>query len=141
MEARTIWYMLQTACAAVAGWIGYFLGCWDGLLYALTAFVIIDYFTGVMCAVVEGTLSGAVSMKGVIKKLTIFLIVGVAHVIDGAIGNGGLARTATLIFFISNEGISLLENTGRLGLPIPPGLKEAIKQLHAKSRENGSSDK
>ena len=133
MDAKTIWHTLQAACAAVAGWIGYFLGCWDGLLYALSVFVAIDYFTGILCAIVEKKLSSETGMRGIIRKVTIFLVVGVAHVVDGAIGNGELVRTATLIFFISNEGISLLENAGRIGLPIPPKLKGILSQLHNKS--------
>ena len=135
MEARTIWHTFQAACAAIAGWMGYFLGCWDGLLYALAVFIAIDYLTGVLCAVVERKLSSAVGMKGIIRKVTIFLIVGAAHVADTAIGNGELMRTATIIFFISNEGISLLENAGRIGLPIPPKLKSVLSQLHSKGEQ------
>jgi len=137
MDVKTIWYGMQVVCTTLAGWLGYFLGCWDGLLYALFAFTVIDYFTGVLCAVVERKLSSAIGMKGIVKKVTIFLIVGVAHVIDGVIGKGELVRTATLIFFISNEGISLLENAGRIGLPIPPKLKDILSQLHSGRKKKG----
>ena len=130
MEARTIWSVFQIVFAAVGGWIGWFLGGCDVILYALTAFMAIDYATGVLCAIVEKKLSSEIGLRGIIKKVSIFLIVGVAHIVDGVIGNGGIFRTATIVFFLSNEGLSLLENSCRIGLPIPPKLKEILSQLH-----------
>ena len=105
----------------MGGWLGYFLGGCDGLLYALIAFVAIDYITGVMCAVIDRKLSSAVGFKGIFRKVLIFLLVGIANIIDvQVVGTGAVLRTAVIFFYISNEGVSLLENAGHLGLPIGP---------------------
>lgn len=105
-------------------------GC-DGLLYALIAFVVIDYLTGVMCAFVDHTLSSEVGFRGICRKVLIFLLVGMANILDVAvIGNGSVLRTAVIFFYISNEGVSLLENAGHLGLPIPQKMKDVLEQLH-----------
>ena len=111
-------------------------GC-DGLLYALIAFVVIDYLTGVMCAFVDHTLSSEVGFRGICRKVLIFLLVGMANILDvSVIGNGSVLRTAVIFFYISNEGVSLLENAGHLGLPIPQKMKDVLEQLH--DREEGS---
>ena len=138
MEAKSIWYGIQAALAVMGGWLGWFLGGWDGLLYALVAFIAVDYITGILCAVVEKKLSSNIGLRGIIKKVFIFLIVGVAHTIDSVIGNNGILRSATILFFLSNEAISLLENACRVGLPIPPKLKITLAQLHR--GENGKGD-
>ena len=105
-------------------------GC-DGLLYALIAFVVIDYLTGVMCAFADHTLSSEVGFRGICRKVLIFLLVGMANILDVAvIGNGSVLRTAVIFFYISNEGVSLLENAGHLGLPIPQKMKDVLEQLH-----------
>ena len=123
--------------AAVGGWLGYFLGGCDGLLYALIAFVVIDYITGVMCAIISRELSSAVGFKGIFRKVLIFLLVGIANIIDvQVIGTGAVLRTAVIFFYISNEGVSLLENAGHLGLPIPEKIKTVLEQLHDRA-ENG----
>jgi len=131
MELKTIWTVLQAVFAAIGGGIGYFLGGCDSLLYALTAFIVLDYCSGLLCAVVEKKLSSSVGLRGIIKKVLIFLLVGVAHIVDAhLIGNGGIARTAVIVFFLSNEGLSILENACRAGLDVPPKLKEILSQLH-----------
>ena len=108
-------------------------GC-DGLLYALIAFVVIDYLTGVMCAFADHTLSSEVGFRGICRKVLIFLLVGMANILDVAvIGNGSVLRAAVIFFYISNEGVSLLENAGHLGLPIPQKVKEVLEQLHDRS--------
>ena len=128
---KEFWNTIQIIFSAVGGWLGYFLGGCDGLLYALIAFVVIDYITGVMCAIINRELSSAVGFKGIFRKVLIFLLVGIANIIDvQVIGTGAVLRTAVIFFYISNEGVSLLENAGHLGLPIPQKMKEVLEQLH-----------
>ena len=112
---KEFWNTIQFIFTAVGGWLGYFLGGCDGLLYALIAFVAIDYITGVMCAVIDRKLSSAVGFKGIFRKVLIFLLVGIANIIDvQVVGTGAVLRTAVIFFYISNEGVSLLENAGHL---------------------------
>ena len=128
---KEFWNTIQLIFSAVGGWLGYFLGGCDGLLYALIAFVVIDYVTGVMCAIINRELSSAVGFKGIFRKVLIFLLVGIANIIDvQVIGTGAVLRTAVILFYISNEGVSLLENAGHLGLPIPEKIKTVLEQLH-----------
>ena len=134
---KEFWNTIQVIFTAVGGWLGYFLGGCDGLLYALIAFVVIDYITGVMCAVIDRKLSSAVGFKGIFRKVLIFLLVGIANIVDvQVIGTGAVLRTAVIFFYISNEGVSLLENAGHLGLPIPEKIKTVLEQLHDRA-ENG----
>ena len=127
---------IQIIIAAVGGYIGYFLGGWDGFLYALVAFVVIDYITGIMCAVVDKKLSSEVGFKGIFKKVLIFALVGIGHILDTrVIGSGSVMRTAVIFFYLSNEGVSLLENAAYLGLPIPQKLKSVLEQLHDRSEK------
>lgn len=133
---KEFWNTIQIVFTGVGGWLGYFLGGCDGLLYALIVFVIVDYITGVMCAINNKTLSSAVGFKGICRKVLIFLLVGIANVLDvQIIGTGSVLRTAVIFFYISNEGISLLENAGHLGLPIPEKIKVVLEQLHDKSEK------
>ena len=133
---KEFWNMIQLVFAAIGGWLGWFLGGCDGLLYALIAFVVVDYVTGVMCAVVDKKLSSAVGFRGIFKKVLIFLLVGVANILDAqVIGTGCVLRTAVIFFYISNEGVSLLENAGHLGLPIPTKLKAVLEQLHDRAEK------
>ena len=136
---KEFWSTIQLVLAAIGGWLGWFLGGCDGLLYALIAFVVVDYITGIMCAVVDKKLSSAVGFKGIFKKVLIFTLVGIANILDvNVIGTGSVLRTAIIFFYISNEGVSLLENAGHLGLPIPQKMKDVLEQLHDKSE--GDSD-
>lgn len=131
---KELWNTVQLVFAAVGGWLGYFLGGFDGLLYALIAFMVVDYITGVMCAVVDKTLSSAVGFKGICRKVLILALVGIAHILDAnVIGDGSVLRTAVVFFYISNEGVSLLENAAHLGLPIPEKMKEILAQLHGRA--------
>ena len=135
---KEFWNTIQLVFAAVGGWLGYFLGGCDGLLYALIAFVAIDYITGVMCAISDKTLSSEVGFKGICRKVLIFLLVGIGHIVDAqVIGNGGVMRTAVIFFYLSNEGISLIENAAHLGLPIPDKLKAVLEQLHDRAEKGG----
>ena len=123
--------MIQFLFSGIGGWLGYFLGGCDGLLIALLLFVITDYITGVMCAIADKKLSSAVGFKGICRKVLIFLLVGIANILDmQVIGTGSVLRTAVIFFYISNEGVSLLENAGHLGLPIPVKIKSVLEQLH-----------
>ena len=133
---KEFWNTVQMVFAAIGGWLGYFLGGCDGLLYALIAFVVIDYITGVMCAVADKKLSSTVGFKGICRKVLIFLLVGIANVLDvQVIGSGSVMRTAVIFFYLSNEGVSLLENAAYLGLPIPQKLKSVLEQLHDRSEK------
>ena len=128
---KEFWNTIQLAFAAVVRWLGYFLGGCDGLLYALLAFVVIDYITGVMYAIADKNLSSEVGFKGICRKVLIFLLVGLANVLDvQVIGTGSVLRTAVIFFYISNEGVSLLENAAHLGLPVPEKIKTVLEQLH-----------
>ena len=135
---KEFWNVIQLIFTAIGGWLGYFLGGCDGLLFALLAFVVIDYITGVMCAIVDKNLSSAVGFKGICRKVLIFLLVGIAHILDAqVIGAGSVLRTAIIFFYLSNEGVSLLENAAHLGLPVPEKLKDVLQQIHdrAESKE------
>ena len=135
---KEFWLMIQAVFTGLGGWIGYYLGGCDGLLYALIAFVIVDYLTGVMCAIADKKLSSNVGCKGICRKVLIFLLVGIANIIDvQVIGQVGILRTAVIFFYLSNEGVSLLENAGHLGLPIPEQLKTVLEQLHDRAGKDG----
>lgn len=130
---KEFWNVMQLVFAATGGWLGWFLGGCDGLLFALVAFVAVDYATGVMCAVTDRKLSSGVGFKGIFKKVLIFMLVGIGNILDvQVIGSGSVLRTAVIFFYISNEGVSLLENAGHLGLPIPEKMKEILEQLHSR---------
>ena len=128
---KEFWNSIQFVFAAIGGWLGYFLGGCDGLLYALLLFVICDYITGVLCAVSDKKLSSEVGFRGICRKVLIFLLVGIGNVIDvQVLGQPGVLRTAIIFFYLSNEGLSLTENAAHLGLPIPEKLKAVLEQLH-----------
>ncbi len=121
---------VQFTIAAIGGYVGYFLGGCDGFLYALLAFITLDYITGVMLAIVERKLSSEIGFKGIFKKVLILVMVAVGYILDSKIiGNGSAIRTAVIFFYISNEGISILENSSKLGLPIPEKLKQILNQV------------
>ena len=135
---KEFWNIIHLIFAAIGGWLGYYLGGCDGLLVALVAFVVIDYLTGVMCAVADRKLSSEVGFKGICRKVLVFLLVGVANILDvQVVKTGSVLRTAVVFFYLSNEGISLLENAGHLGLPIPEKLKAVLEQLHDRNEKEG----
>ena len=134
---KEFWNTIQLIFTAIGGWLGYFLGGCDGLLYALLIFVTLDYITGIMCAVADHSLSSEVGFRGIFRKVLIFALVGVGHVLDAhVIGTGSILRTAVIFFYFSNEGISLVENAAHLGLPVPEKLKLVLEQLHDRSEKN-----
>ncbi len=137
---KDIWNWVQAAFAAIGGTLGWFLGGLDGFLYALIAFVVVDYITGVLRAVVEKKLSSRIGAHGIAKKVAIFLVVGIGHLIDTYLLGGTSAplRTAVIFFYIANEGVSLLENATSIGLPVPEKLKDILAQLHERAdKEDG----
>ena len=159
---KEFWYTIQFIFTVLGGWLGYFLGGCDGLLIALVAFAAIDYITGLMCAVSEKRLNSKIGFKGICRKVLIFTLVGVANIIDvQVIGTGSVLRTAVIFFYLSNEGVSLLENAAHLviffylsnegvsllenaahlGLPIPKKLKDILEQLHDRTdKEDNKND-
>ena len=135
---KEFWNTIQLIFTAVGGWLGWFLGGCDGLLYALLIFVTLDYLTGVMCAVADHKLSSEVGFKGICRKVLIFALVGIGHVLDTqVISTGSILRTAVIFFYLSNEGVSLVENAAHLGLPIPEKLKAVLEQLHDRAEKGG----
>ncbi|MCB6415042.1 phage holin family protein [Faecalimonas umbilicata] len=139
---KNFWNMAQLAFAAIGGGLGWFFGEMDGFFYALIAFVVIDYLTGVMCAILDKTLSSNVGFRGIFRKVLIFVMVGIGHVIDTQlIGNGDALRTAVIFFYISNEGVSLLENAAHVGLPVPEKLKNVLAQLHDRTTSDEEENK
>lgn len=121
---------LQYAFAGLGGIMGWFLGGLDGFLYALLVFVIIDYITGVMVAINKKKVSSEVGFKGICRKVLIFCLVGMAHILDvHVIQTGNILRTAVIFFYLSNEGISIVENASTLGLPVPQKIKDMLEQL------------
>ena len=138
---KEFWNTIQLIFSAVGGWLGYFLGGCDGLLYTLLAFVALDYVTGIMCAVADHKLSSTVGFRGIFRKILIFALVGVGHLLDvQVLGAVGVLRTAVIFFYLSNEGVSLIENAAHLGLPIPAKLKAVLEQLHDRAEKEGESD-
>lgn len=135
MDWGNVYRGLAAAGGATAG---YFFGGWNALLGVLVAFVAIDYITGVLAAGAEGKLSSGVGLKGIAKKVAIFFLVAVAHLVDVAIGQGDVVRDATIFFYLANELVSILENCGRLGLPVPEVIKQAVEVLKRKGEnKNG----
>ena len=139
---KEFWNVIQMVFTAVGGWLGYFLGGNDGLLIALVVFVAVDYVTGVMCAISDKKLSSEVGFKGICRKVLIFLLVGIANILDvQVIGTGSVLRTAVIFFYLSNEGVSLLENAAHLGLPVPEKMKDILAQLHDRAENTESEGK
>ena len=138
---KEFWTSVQVVFTAIGGWLGWFLGGCDGLMYALIAFVVVDYITGIMCAIVDKKLSSEVGFKGICKKVLIFLLVGMANILDvNIIGSGSVLRTAAIFFYLSNEGVSLLENAAHLGLPVANAMKEVLQQLHDRAENGGNKN-
>ena len=138
---KQIWSGIQIAFTAFGGFLGWFLGGVDGFLYALIAFTVIDYITGVMCAITDKNLSSSVGFKGICRKVLIFTLVGIGNIVDVyVLGQGGVLRSAVIFFYLSNEGVSILENSAHLGLPIPEKLKEVLEQLHERGDNDNESE-
>ena len=136
-----IWAKIQMAITAIGGWIGYFVGGVDGLMTALLVLMVMDYVTGVMCAVIDRELSSSMGFRGIFKKVLILMLVGVAHIVDlHVVGTGDALRSAVMCFYLSNESVSMLENAAHLGLPIPEKLKSVLAQLHGRMDETDNKE-
>ena len=136
-----IWVKVQAAVASIGGYLGYFVGGVDGLMTALLIFMVLDYITGLMCAIADKKLSSAVGFKGICKKVLILMLVGVAHIVDlHVVGTGDALRSAVVCFYLSNESVSMLENAAHLGLPIPEKLKSVLAQLHGRDDETENKE-
>ncbi|MBQ5318512.1 MAG: phage holin family protein [Oscillospiraceae bacterium] len=110
--------------------LSFVFGDMDGMMIALIALIVLDYISGVIAAAVEKKLSSAVGAKGIAKKIFMLLIVAVANIVDmNVIGDGHVLRTVTTVFYIANECISLIENAGRIGVPVPKKLLDVLEQL------------
>lgn len=127
--------LIKTFIFAFGGFCGYFLGGWDMTLQVLVTMAIIDYATGMIAATVLGELKSKIGFKGIAKKVVLFLLVGVAAQLDTALGSNSAIREATIFFFIGNELLSLLENAGRMGIPLPSALTNAVEILGGKQKQ------
>ena len=126
-----IWAKIQIAITALGGWLGYFLGGMDGLLIALLVLMVLDYISGIMCAIVDKNLDSRIGFRGICKKVLTLMLVGVANIVDiHIVGTGSALRGAVICFYLSNEALSLFENAAHLGLPVPDKLREILSQLH-----------
>jgi toxin secretion/phage lysis holin len=124
----------KTVTTGIGAFVGYIFGEWSVLLQILLAFVIIDYVSGLLASGVEGKLSSKVGFKGIAKKIMIFVLVAVGHLVDKAIGDGSMVQNAIIFFYLGNELLSILENAGRTGLPVPEQVKNAVEILKGKSK-------
>lgn len=124
--------------SVIGAFIGSFFGEVDGLLYALLFFIFIDYLSGIFAAVVERNLSSSIGFRGIFKKISLLFLIAVANLIDTRIlKQGGAIRTMVVFFYLSNEGLSILENTIRIGLPVPKKLQVILKQLNQEEDKDG----
>lgn len=129
---KGMWRAAELTLASGAALLNMLYGELDGLLTALLCFVILDYITGVICAIVDHRLSSQIGFKGICKKVLIFIMVGIGHLLDAYVlgSEGSMIRTAVIVFYLANEGLSIVENAGHVGLPIPKKLKLVLEQLH-----------
>ena len=135
---KSLFNFFQVVITSFGGYLGWLLGGVDGFMYALIFLIIVDYFTGIMVAILGKNLSSEIGFRGIFKKILILMLVGVANVMDiYLIKNGSAIRTAVIFFYISNEGISIIENSAKIGLPIPQKLKQVLKQLNKEDDING----
>ncbi|MCR8983119.1 MULTISPECIES: holin family protein [Brevibacillus] len=124
--------VFKTLVAIGGGALSLLFGGWSRLLTILIVFVIIDYASGVAAGSVEGKLKSKIGLIGIARKVFIFAMVAVAHLIDTALGDQHVFRNATIFFYLANEALSIIENTGRIGLPVPEVIKKAVDVLKDK---------
>lgn len=124
----------KLGATTVGGAVGYLFGGWDTLLQILIGFVIADYVTGMMAAFTEGKLKSSIGYRSIPKKLMIFVMVYIANMLDSAIGDGSIFRNATIFFYLSNELLSIIENAGRMNVPIPNVIKKGVEVLRGRDK-------
>lgn len=135
----TVFEFIKALLVAIGGYIAWFLGGFDGILIALCVFALVDYLTGVIAAVIEKKLSSQIGSRGIARKILMFFLVGVSAVLDMyVLGGESPIREIVIVFYIANEGISIIENSARLGLPVPKKLIDVLEQL--KSKGDGDED-
>lgn len=127
-----IWKTTQSAISLIGCAIGYFIGNIDGLLISLLIFAVTDYITGVTAAFYKKKLSSKVGFKGIAKKVFMFIMVGIANIIDANVIGQPALRTATIFFYLSNECLSIIENSVAIGLPVPEKFKQILEQIKQK---------
>lgn len=127
--------VFKTGAAILGGITGLIFGESTGLLVALFWMVVIDYVSGLAAGYTEKTLSSKIGFKGIIKKVMIFIMVALAHLVDSALGTKNMFRDATIVFYMANELLSIFENAGRVGVPVPERLTQAVEVLKGKSKE------
>lgn len=129
--------IFKSALAAAGGAVSYLFGGWSGVLGVLLVFVVLDYLSGMAAAAVEGKLASSTGMIGITRKIGIFVLVAIGHLVDGLLGEGHLIRDAAIWFYSANELLSIIENGGRIGVPIPPAIRQAIEVLQGKGTGKG----
>lgn len=125
---------ISVAFGVIGGLIVSFLGGWDGLAITLVSFIVLDWITGLLKAIYNKNLSSYTGFRGIIKKVVILIVVGVTVLLEKNMGIPAI-REIVMMFFIANEGISLLENVSQMGVPFPDKLKEILIQLRNKKEE------
>jgi len=131
--------IINVGFAAVGGFLGWLFGGLDGFFYALIVFMAADYFTGIMAACITKKLSSETGFKGIAKKITIFILIAVANMIDMyVIQTRSVVRTAVIFFYLSNEGISIIENAVTIGIPVPKKLKDVLLQINEEETKDGN---
>ncbi|AXM88453.1 holin [Anoxybacillus ayderensis G10] len=130
----------KTGAAVIGAVVGFLFGGWSEALILLLSLVGIDYLTGFLASAAEGKLSSRVGFRGIPKKIMIFVMVAVGHLVDTTIGTNHMFRDAAIFFYCANELVSIIENAGRMGLPVPERLRQTIDILRGKS-EKGESQK
>ena len=135
---KSMWVLVETAFAVMGGWLGWTIGELDGFLFALVVFVMADFITGVMRAILEKRLSSTMGMQEIFQKILIFVMVSLAHMLDEQLtGSGAAIRTAVIFFYIANEGVSLLENVTAVGLPVPDKIRQVLSNLRTAHKDDG----
>ena len=139
---KAVWELVKVCLGAIGGTLSWYFGNFDGLFIALLGFILADYITGLVLAYHRKELSSEQGFKGFLKKCVVLLIVGIANLLDVYVIKMNMAlRSGVIVYYLANEGLSILENSAQLGLPIPEKLKETLAQLHNKeNKENGDSN-